>query len=65
MIKSTQLNKFLLLIQFPPQAYQGLRIPNPLTKPMTVFDTFFAFSFVSTIAVTLLATALAYQPDFR
>ena len=32
---------------------------------MQVFDTFFAFSFVSTIAVTLLATALAYQPDFR
>jgi hypothetical protein len=32
---------------------------------MTIFDTFFAFSFVSTIAVTLLATALAYQPDFR
>lgn len=32
---------------------------------MTIFDTFFAFSFVATIAVTLLATALAYQPKFR
>ncbi len=32
---------------------------------MSVFETFFAFSFTSIAAVSLLATALAYQPKFR
>lgn len=32
---------------------------------MTVIDTFFAFGFIATVAVSLLATALAIAPNFR
>ncbi len=65
-LESAQLEKISPPDSHTPQASPGLRIPKlKRAKLMSVFETFFAFSFVAITAVSLLATALAYQPKFR